>query len=177
MMEDLALVRHILSSGDTRAFGQIMQRYGGMIFAKAIEIVRSDELAAEVVQQTFIRAYDRLDTWSGRQLGPWLVTIAMHTALNLLDKERRRRTVSFDDLQEADAPPDVGYSAEREAQLQQMERAIAQLPELDRQILDLHYYQKKTTADIARHTGLTQANVLVRLHRIRERLKTLMTHE
>ena len=71
-----------------------MQRYGGMIFSKAIGIVRSDELAAEVVQQTFIRAYDRLDTWSGRQLGPWLVTIAMHTALNLLDKERRRRTVS-----------------------------------------------------------------------------------
>lgn len=176
-MEDKSLVRQILQSGDSRPFAQLMQRYSGMVFSKAIGMVRSEELAAEVTQQTFIKAYDRLDTWSGEHLGPWLITIAMHTALNLLDKERRRRTSSLDDVQEtADRPTDT-YSAEREEQLQRMERAIAQLSDTDRQILELHYYQQMKTDAIARHIGLTQSNVLVRLHRIRERLKTLMQHD
>ena len=62
-------------------------------------------------------------------------------------------------------------------QLQQMEAAIAQLPEQDQQLLRLHYYEQRHTADIARQTGLSQSNVLVRLHRIRERLKKAMTYE
>ena len=69
------------------------------------------------------------------------------------------------------------YSEEHEAQLQQMEAAIAQLPEQDQQLLRLHYYDHRHTADIARQTGLSQSNVLVKLHRIRERLKKAMTHE
>ncbi len=176
-MEDKELVSQILRSGDTRPFAQLMQRYSGMVFSKAMGVVHSDELAAEVTQQTFIRAYDRLDTWRGERFGPWLLTIAMHVALNLLDKERRRRTSSLDDLHETDSPLLDGYSPEREQQLQRMEQAIAQLPDTDRQLLELHYYQQQKTDAIARHMGLTQSNVLVRLHRIRERLKSLMQHE
>ena len=58
-----------------------------------------------------------------------------------------------------------------------MEAAIAQLSEQDQQLLRLHYYEECRTADIANRTGLSQSNVLVRLHRIRERLKEAMTHE
>lgn len=176
-MEDKSLVRQILHSGDSRPFSLLMQRYGGMVFSKAMGMVHSEELAAEVTQQTFIKAYDRLDTWSGQRLGPWLITIAMHTALNLLDKERRRRTSSLDDVQETADRPTDSHSAEREEQLQRMERAIAKLSDADRQILELHYYQQMKTDAIARQMGLTQSNVLVRLHRIRERLKTLMQHD
>lgn len=176
-MDDKSLVNNILRSGDTRSFAELVQRYSGMVFSKALGVVHNEELAAEVLQQTFVKAYDRLDTWRGERLGPWLITIALHTSLDLLSKYRRRRAVNIDDVPESLIPPDETYSPEREEQLQRMERAIAQLSDSDRQLLELHYYQQQKTETIARHLGLTQSNVLVRLHRIREHLKKLMTHE
>ncbi len=180
MMTDRELAYQVTQRGSQKAYAEIVHRYSGMVFSRAMGVMRSEEGAAEVTQQTFVRAYENLDTWRGTELGPWLTAIAAHTALKLLDKERRRRTSSIDDLPTSvlgAIPVESSYSAEHEARLQQMEAAIAALPEQDQQLLRLHYYEQCKTADIARQTGLSQSNVLVKLHRIRERLKNFMNHE
>ena len=187
-MTDRELAQEVTLHGSHKAFAEIVHRYSSMVFSKAIGVMHSEDGAAEVTQQTFVRAYEHLDAWRGTQLGPWLSAIATHTALKLLDKERRRLTSSLDALSSialSDSPSialgdsvaeSTPYSDEHEARLQQMEAAIASLPEADQQLLRLHYYEQQRTADIARQTGLSQSNVLVKLHRIRERLKKLMTH-
>ena len=180
MMTDRELTYQVTQRGNQKAFAEIVHRYSGMVFSKALGVIHTEEGAAEVTQQTFVRAYENLDAWRGSELGPWLTAIAAHTALKFLDKERRRRTSSLDDLPGrvlGGIPAESSYSEEHEARLQQMESAIAALPESDQLLLRLHYYDGCNTADIARHTGLSQSNVLVKLHRIRERLKTLMNHE
>ena len=180
MMTDKELAQEVVLHGSHKAFAEIVHRYSGMVFSKALGVMHTEEGAAEVTQQTFVRAYESLDVWRGTELAPWLAAIATHTALKLLDKERRRRTTPLDTLPTnvlGDSVAESPYSEEHEAQLQQMEAAIAQLPEQDKQLLRLHYYDQCRTADIARQTGLSQSNVLVRLHRIRERLKKAMTHE
>ena len=179
-MTDRELTYQVTQRGNQKAFAEIVHRYSGMVFSKALGVIHTEEGAAEVTQQTFVRAYENLDAWRGSELGPWLTAIAAHTALKFLDKERRRRTSSLDDLPGrvlGGIPAESSYSEEHEARLQQMESAIAALPESDQLLLRLHYYDGCKTADIARHTGLSQSNVLVKLHRIRERLKTLMNHE
>lgn len=180
MMTDRELAYQVTQRGSQKAFAEIVHRYSGIVFSKALGVIHTEEGAAEVTQQTFVRAYTNLDAWRGTELGPWLTAIAVHTALKLLDKERRRRTSSIDDLPTSELgaiPVESSYSAEHEARLQQMEAAIAALPEDDQQLLRLHYYEQCKTADIARRTGLSQSNVLVKLHRIRERLrKNLQTH-
>lgn len=187
-MTDRELAQEVTLHGSHKAFAEIVHRYSSMVFSKAIGVMHSEDGAAEVTQQTFVRAYEHLDAWRGTELGPWLSAIATHTALKLLDKERRRPTTSLDALPSislSDSPSialgdsvaeSTPYSDEHEARLQQMEAAIASLPEADQQLLRLHYYEQQRTADIARQTGLSQSNVLVKLHRIRERLKKLMTH-
>lgn len=65
---------------------------------------------------------------------------------------------------------------EHERRLQRMEQAVSQLGEPDRSIVQLHYYRHQTTAEIAARLSLTQANVLVRLNRIRQRLKKQLEH-
>ena len=70
-----------------------------------------------------------------------------------------------------------GYSAEHEEMLVRMERAIDRLPDADRRLIELHYYKHLSTKEIAADTGLSMANVLVRLHRIRERLKKQIENE
>ena len=162
MMTDRELINRVLRDGHQQCFAEIVSRYSGMVFSKALGIVRREDLAKDVAQQTFIRAYERLAYWRTDSLGPWLAAIAMHTALNELERERRSNQP---------APAAADYDPDREALLQRMEQAISQLPEQDQTIIRLHYFKQQKTDDIARQTGLSQANVLVRLHRIRERLR------
>ena len=61
--------------------------------------------------------------------------------------------------------------------LELMDKAIASLPDDEREIIELHYYQKLKTKQIAEQTGLSEANILVRLHRIRAKLKKLIENE
>ncbi len=177
-MTDRELVEEILTHGRREAFGQIVARHTSLVFSRAIGILHDEAEAAEVTQQTFVRAYENLASWRGENLAPWLATIASYTALKNIDRLRRHRHVSLSDSADAAVRADEPYSDERERRLQQMEQAIAELPEADRKILTLHYYEQLSTAEVARRTGLSQANVLVRLHRIRQRLKEkLKNHE
>ena len=185
-MTDRELANKVLRDNDHRCFAEIVKRYSGIVFSKTLSIVRREELAKELTQQTFIRAYERLAYWRNDSLGPWLTTIAIHLALNELEREKRMRvdavlsssgdsgkthatyasSVSYND-----------YDEGHEARLQCMEQAIASLPEQDREIIRLHYYQQVKTDEIARQTGLSQSNVLVRLHRIRDKLRKMLSPE
>ncbi len=167
-MDEKQIISRILDEGDTRCFTLIVERYSGMVYSKALGVVRCEELAAEVAQQTFIKAYERLRCFRGQNLGPWLVSIAYHTALNMADSERRRRKLTVGNADEAD---DDGYSEEREELLLRMEKALDELPEEDKEIVTQHYMKNRSTKEIAQKTGLSQSNVLVKLHRIREKLR------
>ena len=166
-MEDKELVEHI-REGRTGLFADIVKRYSGMVYSKALGVVHREELAAEVTQQTFVRAYEQLAVWRGQKMGPWLLTIAMHTALHILEKEKRHRGRPAEELSNTLTDD---FDNEREEMIQRMEEAISQLPANERELIVLHYYQRTKTADIARTTGLSQQNVLVKLHRIREKLR------
>ncbi len=169
-MEDRIIVDSILKEGRKNLFSLIVKNYGGSVFSRALSITKNAEAAKDVAQQTFITAFVRLGSWNGRELGPWLATIAAHQALNLMEKEKRKSTENLEG-----SPLAVEeYSEERERQLQRMERAIAQLPQEDQDIIRLHYFKKMKTDEIADMMKLSHSNVLVKLHRIRQRLKKIM---
>ena len=84
-MTDRELVNRVLSDSDQQSFAEIVKRYSGMVFSKSLAVVRQEDLAKDVAQQTFIRAYERLAYWRSDSLGPWLAAIAMHVALNELE--------------------------------------------------------------------------------------------
>lgn len=92
----------------------------------------------------------------------------MHLALNAIDKEKRRKTEQLDDNIPRQSEE---YSEEHELMLQRLEEAIDELKPDDKAIIQLHYYEKKSTKDIAAKLNMSNSNVLVRLHRIREQLK------
>ena len=143
-MNDNEIVKRILDGGDSSCFALIVRRHSAMVFARALSVTHDEDLAADITQETFIKAYSQLDAWAGgTSLAPWLSVISLHLAINLMDKRRRRG--------EVETPVD--------------------LPDEERRIVKLFYYDNKKTSDIARAMHLTEANVLVRLHRIRLRIK------
>ncbi len=176
-MSDKDLVRQVIENGQTKGFEAIVKRYSGLLYSKALGVLHQGDLAADVVQQTFIKAYANLDTWRGNELGPWLNTIAMHLSLNMLEKERRRRVASIETQPGAMRATAEEYSPERERMLQRMEKAISQLSDDDQRLIRMHYYDHLKTDEIADKMRLTQSNVLVRLHRVRERLRKQLNDE
>ena len=172
-MEDKVIVDSMLRSGRTQLFSLIVKKYGSAVYAKALAIIKDAEEAKEIAQQTCVKAYQQLEDWQGTQLGPWLVAITCHLSLNALEKAKRKSSVDAEQVQ----IPDEAYSEEREERLQRMEKAIGELPPQDLQIIRLYYYNKVKTEDIAQALHLSQSNILVRLHRIRERLKKQLQNE
>ena len=88
-MTDRQLVTLVLG-GKTQAYSDIVSRHSALVFAKAMGVVRCRDLAAEIAQQTFVRAYTRLADWHGDDsIAPWLAMIAVRLSLTHLDPRAR----------------------------------------------------------------------------------------
>ena len=135
---DIELIREVLQSNNARAFETLMKRYTSAVYGAALRLMKDEENAQEVTQMAFIQAYRQLDSWRGENFGAWVTIIANHIALRLLEKEKRRQADPLDENIDA---PDETYDEQKEQQLQAMEAAIAQLPEVDRQLIQWHYYE------------------------------------
>lgn len=175
-LSDIELIRQVLRENNPRAFDTLMQRYSLQVYNAALRLMHDEDDAAEVTQLAFIQAYKQLDSWHGGDFGAWVTIIANHIALRLLEKEKRRGDVRFDDVQCTTDVADETYNVQREQQLQTLEQAVAQLPEADRQIINWHYYENLPLQVIAERLGQTENNIKVRLFRIRERLKKKIEH-
>ncbi len=166
-MTDRQLVDSILK-GNREHYSEVVRRHTSAVFSATLSLTKRREMARELTQQTFVRAYERLDCFRSDNLKGWLLSIAYHLALSTLAQEKRHCTSPVEDTE---AVADEDYSEEHEQRLQRMESAIGQLTPSDRDIIRLHYYEHLTTKQIAERKAMTQSNVLVRLSRIREQLR------
>lgn len=169
---DIELIREVLQGSNARAFETLMMRYTLQVYGAALRLMKDEENAQEVTQMAFIQAYRQLDSWRGENFGAWVTIIANHIALRLLENEKRRYT---EPLSENADPPDETYDEQKEQRLQSLEAAVAQLPEADRQIIQWHYYEDIPLQTIAQRLRQTENNIKVRMCRIRERLKKVLT--
>ena len=163
---DIELIREVLHDSNAQAFETLMKRYTSQVYGTALRLVKDDENAQEVTQ--------KLDSWRGENFGAWVTIIANHIALRMLEKEKRRQ---MEPLDENTDPPNEEYDEQREFQLQSLEKAIIQLPEIDRQIIQWHYYEGVPLQTIAQRVGQTENNIKVRIFRIREKLKMKIENE
>ena len=97
---DMEIVRRV-QTGDAEAFGELVNRYSGRIYALALAMVRDAQRAEDVTQETFIRAYEHLGGFRGASaFATWLYRIALNECLTFLNKQRANNQLSID---EADA--------------------------------------------------------------------------
>ncbi len=163
-------------AGDRDAFGRLVERYQDRLFNTLLRIVGSREDAADAVQDAFVQAYVKLESFRGAsQFYTWLYRIAMNVALS---RQRRRRPMaSVDQAKEsvgeepADAaalPEEVVLSQER---VEQVQAALADLGDDHRQILVLREIEGCAYETIAEILDLPVGTVRSRLFRARMQLK------
>src|SRR6202044_1754679 len=84
--------------GDAKAFSELVRRYEGKIFRLALHITQNREDAEDVLQETFLKAYEHLDQFQGNsKFYTWIVRIAVNQALMKLRKRKTDRTISLDE--------------------------------------------------------------------------------
>ena len=173
-MTDKELITRIVVHNDTEAFSVVMQRYSGLVFSTAIAITKDYNLAQEVMQLALIKAYQNLHHWrSGTSLAPYLQMITHNQALDTLKNRQKELHNDIDSV----SIIDEDNTKEHHRLLEKMDSAITKLPDDERKIIEMHYYQKLKTKEIASITRISESNVLVKLHRIRAKLKKLIENE
>lgn len=167
-LEDNELVARTLE-GDVRSYEELVRRYERLVGRVLYPYARREVSVEDLVQETFLKAYDRLETFNpDYRFKTWLMAIANNLGVDTL--RRRRETVEFNpDVHAAAAqgPEARAVDADRSRSVQD---AILELPETYSVPLILRYTEEMSYAEIAEALGITTSAVKSRLFRARNML-------
>lgn len=166
--------------GDTEAFGKLVSRYQGAVYATAFYYAGRYGAAEDIAQEAFLAAYRSLPRLKDpTRFGPWLKEITCRTAANWLRRHAKRlqtetplpfrRTVNLEDLREG--PRAV---LERGERYERVQRAIDTLPERYRLPVVLRYLQELSYDEIGNFTGESREEVRGILQRAGRQLRDLL---
>ena len=188
LSEEQRLIARVLD-GHAEDYGYFLERYGPEVMRLVSRLVPRQQDAEELVQDAFVRAYDRLETFGGRSsFSTWICRIAFTTTVSWL-RRRRVKYLSIDDLpsltssdsshragaqQLSDAV--VDEALDDETRIDDLRRAIARLKPDEQTLVTLFYYDERPLADIAFILDIETGTIATRLHRIRRKLYLLMKH-
>jgi RNA polymerase sigma-70 factor (ECF subfamily) len=170
--DDNALVRQAVG-GSREAFDELVRRFQGPIYNLALRITGDTDDAMDVTQATFLKAYDRLDSFDpSRRFFSWLYRIGVHEALNLRTQKARNPRVPIDF--EIDSPAD---DPERELSRKEGDALVAaamrRLRPTERALIALRHLQGLGYEEISEALELSTSQVKSRLFDARRRLREL----
>ena len=152
------------------AFTRLLEMLRPDLLRFAYWLARDRQVAEDVVQETLIRAWKSREELKDQAAArPWLFTIIRREHARLYER-KRLPTV---DVETVEALGDPALASDGDAGLEDLRRAIMQLPDEYREPLVMQVLGGFTTGEIAADLGLTQAAVLTRLFRARNRLRVI----
>jgi RNA polymerase sigma-70 factor (ECF subfamily) len=175
-LPDKEVVRRILA-GDAASFELLMRRYNQRVFRVVRSIVREDDEAEDVVQESYVRAFEHLSQFEGRaSFATWLTRIAVNEALA---RKRRHNIIHYMDLDDPKnvnvQPHLVNGQADHRACNNELRdvltHAIDSLPDELRTVFTLRVVEELDTDATAACLDISESNVKVRLHRARSLLR------
>lgn len=172
--------------GDTRAFGELVRRYEGKIFRLAQHVTQNREDAEDVLQETFMKAYEHLDQFQGNsKFYTWIVRIAVNQALMKLRRRKTDRSVSLDEnidtgedtivreIAAWDEDPEQRFSRDELGRI--LDSAVQSLDAPYRSVFVLRDIDELSTEETAEALGLSVPAVKSRLLRARLQLREKLT--
>jgi RNA polymerase sigma-70 factor (ECF subfamily) len=157
--------------GDEVAFGALVERYQRAAYAVALSVVGRHEDAEDAAQEAFLVALDRLEECrSPDRFAGWLMTIVRNRSKNLIRREALRETEQVPPGARSGAPMPDRVTETRELR-RLLQGALAELPEVQRQIVLLHDLEGWKHREIAERLGLPSGTVRSHLHFARKALR------
>ena len=174
---DIFYLQQIIS-GNARAYAFLVEKHKDMVFSIALKIVHSREDAEEIAQDSFVKAYQSLSGFKNEaKFSTWLYRIVYNSSISKVRKKKLVVAPLEDSIINNYSEDSIDHSfflIEEPDQFELLQRALKSLPEDENVIVSLFYQNDHSIEDISAITGLTVANVKVKLHRIRKKLYTEM---
>jgi RNA polymerase sigma-70 factor (ECF subfamily) len=162
--------------GDRDAFGELVRRYERRVLRVILQFVRDRDLADDLAQETFVRAFQRLDQFDpSRRFGPWLFRIGVNLTLDYLRRRKRRGWWAMFSESPAERGPDPAAADPRDKLdlSQEVQHVLEQLPEVYRTVLVLRDLENFSTSEIAAILNRKEATIRWRLAEARSRFQQL----
>jgi RNA polymerase sigma-70 factor (ECF subfamily) len=153
----------------------LMQTYQERLYWYLIQWTKDHNLVDEALQNTFIKVYKNIDQFRGdAQLYTWLYRIASNEAKSLLAKAQRQRTVELDDR--LHSPKADVYLDEDDGQAL-LQAAIDQLPEKQKQVFLLRYYEEMPYKDMAELLETSEGALKASYHHAVKKIEAYLKHQ
>jgi RNA polymerase sigma-70 factor (ECF subfamily) len=174
--EDAALIRRMVDADET-ALGALYDRWVRSLYSLVLHLLRDPDEAEDVVEETFWQAWRKADSYepSRGAVSTWLLTIGRRKALDRLRARKRNREDSIESEGGfADLPspsPDPESRAEGSDLREHVRAALRELPNEQREVLELGYFSGLSQAEIAEKTGQPLGTVKTRMRLAMQKLR------
>jgi RNA polymerase sigma-70 factor (ECF subfamily) len=176
-VHDTVLIER-LKSGSLQALHELYERHGKLVYRIALRITESQEDAEDILQDLFLGLPEAISSYEGRgKFEAWVGRVATRMALMRIRRASRRREVPFETLAAAGKEPGTTADGGTRVDSVNLERALAQLSEMDRAVFVLKEVEGYAHSEIGATLGITRAASGVRLHRAKRELMKLLGHQ
>jgi RNA polymerase sigma factor (sigma-70 family) len=175
---DEALVA-LVARGDEGALGELYDRVGRIAYGLAVRVLRDERLAEDAVQEGFLAVWRSAATFRAERAkaSTWILTLVHRRAVDLVRREERRRTEPLaDDM--SGSPHEVAEPTDEAAWLrferERVQTALRQLPDVQREALELAYYGGFSQSELAQRLGVPVGTIKSRMFSGLARLRELL---
>ena len=164
--------------GDKSAFEELVKRHQDLVFSLSFKLTGNRELANDVAQEAFIRAWKAIEKFRGDStFGTWIYRITVNTAWTLRKKAKKHYSLNIEDTQEPVVidekkdPELVAISSDLSVVLR---KALNQIPLEQRIIVELKNIEGRSHKEIADYLDISVTAAKVRLHRAHQKLRNIL---
>ena len=164
--------------GDKSAFEELVKRHQDLVFSLSFRLTGNRELANDVAQESFIRAWKAIEKFRGDStFGTWIYRITVNTAWTLRKKAKKHYSLNIEDTQEPvviDEKKDPELVAINSDLSVVLRKALNQIPLEQRIIVELKNIEGRSHKEIADYLDISVTAAKVRLHRAHQKLRNIL---
>lgn len=175
-LSDEALVA-LVARGDETALGELYDRVSRVAYGLALRVLRDERLAEDAVQEAFLQIWRSAASFRPERAkaSTWILTLVHRRAVDLVRREERRAT---EPLTDETPVPEARERTEDAAWLrferERVQRALSQLPDVQREALELAYYGGFSQSELAERLGVPLGTIKSRMFSGLARLRELL---
>ena len=175
-LSDEALVT-LVARGDEDALAELYDRVGRIAYGLALRVLRDERYAEDAVQEAFLQVWRSAATFRAERAkaSTWILTLVHRRAVDLVRREERRQADPLtDDSAAGAAPEETDEAAWLRFERERVQAALKQLPDVQREALELAYYGGFSQSELAERLGVPLGTIKSRMFAGLARLRELL---
>lgn len=155
----------LLRNRDQKGFTLLYDNYSAALYGIILKIVRSEETAADVMQEAFIKIWKNVDSYSATKgtLFTWILNVARNTAIDKIRSQEYRQSAQIRPIEENVSSIDSSFSTQTQTDMIGMDKIVAKLKPEHQAVIELIYFKGYTQTEVAEKLDIPLGTVKTRV--------------